>query len=432
MKTPQTLAPGLRIAFACALLGLPLAGCDQLAVIGKSVAAITEKGGDRSGQAEKAPAEPEKGPNGGKLVRDGAFALELTIFEDGVDPEYRVYAYENDKPIDPSKVKLRIDLGRLGGKTDKIGFKPEGEILRGDMVIAEPHSFDVSIAAEFNGKSSKWSFPSYEGRTQIAMASAEAAGVKIESVAQTTIAEVVDLPGRLTVAPEARAEIRAWYAGRVIEMTRTIGQTVRAGEILARIEASESLRTYDIKAPISGVVMERNANVGDVAGGAAALYVLSDPKRLQATFFAYPKDANRIAVGQQIEIVGLHDEKHVATVKTVMPSADPANQRVTIIADIDNSDGSLRAGMAVEGRITVESKKAGMAVKTRALQRFRDFTVVFTRVGETYEVRMLELGRQTPEWTEVLSGIEPGAPYVADNAFLIRADVEKSGASHDH
>lgn len=432
MKTSQTLAPKARIAVACALFGLPLAGCDQIAVIGKSVAAITEKGDERSGKAEPAVAQPEKGPNGGKLVRDGDFAVEITIFEDGVEPEYRVYAYENGKPVDPSKVKLAIELGRLGGKVDTFTFKPEGDILRGQQVIAEPHSFDVSIAAEYKGKASRWSFPSYEGRTQIAMASADAAGVRIETVAQATIAETLDLPGRLAVAPEARAEIRAWYAGRVNEMTKTIGQSVRAGEVIARIEASESLRTYDIKAPISGVVMERNANVGDVAGGAAALYVLNDPKRLQATFFAYPKDANRIAVGQQIEIAGLGDEKHVATVKTILPNADPANQRVAIIADVDNSGGALRAGMAVEGRITVESKKAGMAVKTRALQRFRDFTVVFTRVGETYEVRMLELGRRTPEWTEVLSGIEPGAPYVADNAFLIRADVEKSGASHDH
>jgi cobalt-zinc-cadmium efflux system membrane fusion protein len=71
-------------------------------------------------------------------------------------------------------------------------------------------------------------------------------------------------------------------------------------------------------------------------------------------------------------------------------------------------------------------------VRTQALQRFRDFTVVYARVGETYEVRMLELGRQTPEWTEVLGGLDPGVEYVSENALLIRADVEKSGASHDH
>jgi cobalt-zinc-cadmium efflux system membrane fusion protein len=71
-------------------------------------------------------------------------------------------------------------------------------------------------------------------------------------------------------------------------------------------------------------------------------------------------------------------------------------------------------------------------VRTRALQRFRDFTVVYMKAGETYEVRMLQLGRQTSEWTEVLGGLEPGTEYVTDNAFLIRADVEKSGATHDH
>jgi cobalt-zinc-cadmium efflux system membrane fusion protein len=71
-------------------------------------------------------------------------------------------------------------------------------------------------------------------------------------------------------------------------------------------------------------------------------------------------------------------------------------------------------------------------VRTKALQRFRDFTVVYARVGDTYEVRMLELGRRTPEWAEVLGGLSPGEIYVADNAFLIRADIEKSGAAHDH
>ena len=45
---------------------------------------------------------------------------------------------------------------------------------------------------------------------------------------------------------------------------------------------------------------------------------------------------------------------------------------------------------------------------------------------------MLDLGRRTDEWTEVLGGLEPGTDYVVDGAFLIRADIEKSGASHDH
>jgi cobalt-zinc-cadmium efflux system membrane fusion protein len=88
--------------------------------------------------------------------------------------------------------------------------------------------------------------------------------------------------------------------------------------------------------------------------------------------------------------------------------------------------------MALRGRVTINAVQVPLAVRTEALQRFRDFTVVFANYGEDYEVRMLELGRKSPEWTEVLSGIKPGTPYAAKGAFLIRADIEKSGASHDH
>ncbi len=66
------------------------------------------------------------------------------------------------------------------------------------------------------------------------------------------------------------------------------------------------------------------------------------------------------------------------------------------------------------------------------LQSFRDFTVVYAQVGNEYEVRMLELGRQAGEWAEVLGGLEPGTRYVTENSYVIKADIEKSGASHDH
>ena len=65
-------------------------------------------------------------------------------------------------------------------------------------------------------------------------------------------------------------------------------------------------------------------------------------------------------------------------------------------------------------------------------QCFRDFKVVYANFGQDYEVRMLKLGRSSPEWTEVLSGIKPGTAYVTKGSFLVRADIEKSGAGHDH
>jgi cobalt-zinc-cadmium efflux system membrane fusion protein len=88
--------------------------------------------------------------------------------------------------------------------------------------------------------------------------------------------------------------------------------------------------------------------------------------------------------------------------------------------------------MTVSAEVTVDAREVPLAVRESSLQRFRDFTVVFAKVGDTYEVRMLELGQRDGEWAEVLGGLKPGTPYVTEQSYLIRADIEKSGASHDH
>jgi cobalt-zinc-cadmium efflux system membrane fusion protein len=54
------------------------------------------------------------------------------------------------------------------------------------------------------------------------------------------------------------------------------------------------------------------------------------------------------------------------------------------------------------------------------------------RDGTLFEIAILELGRRDGEWAEVLSGLDAGQQYAAENSFIIKADILKSGASHDH
>ena len=58
--------------------------------------------------------------------------------------------------------------------------------------------------------------------------------------------------------------------------------------------------------------------------------------------------------------------------------------------------------------------------------------LVFIRIGDTYEVRPVELGRRDGTQVEVLSGLNPGDLVVVEQSYLVKADIEKSGASHDH
>ena len=107
--------------------------------------------------------EEVKGPNGGRLLADGDFAVEVTIFETGVDPQFRLYAYQDGELLSPNLVELTLELGRLGNVTDRFEFTAQGDYLLGDGVVTEPHSFVVSINARYQGKNHSWSYDSLEG-----------------------------------------------------------------------------------------------------------------------------------------------------------------------------------------------------------------------------------------------------------------------------
>lgn len=404
-------------AIATLALALPLAAC--------SSDPAPEEYGEEG-------AEAEKGPNGGRLLRNGDFAVEVTVFETGQEPQFRVDPTRDGKPIDPKSVQLTMTLRRLGGEVNTFAFKPEGKFLAGQGVVEEPHSFDVEVVAIENGKRHIWKYASPEGRTHITADAAKAGGIEILTAGPATIGETRELFGTVELAPSARSEIRGQFPGRVVSVTKSVGDYVQRGQLLARIESSESLQAYPVYATASGVVAERNSNPGDVTGD-RALYVITDPSQTAVVFNIFPKDLAVIHSGMRVEIEAM-DGTAVASSQLgdYLPEGNAEAGTALVRASVPNRTGRLRAGMALRGKVVVNAVTVPLAVRTEALQPFRDFRVVFANFGEDYEVRMLELGRSSPEWTEVLGGIKPGTPYAAKGSFLIRADIEKLGASHDH
>jgi membrane fusion protein, heavy metal efflux system len=270
-------------------------------------------------------------------------------------------------------------------------------------------------------------------RTTLSDEAARTAGVVVETAGPARLSQSVDVSGRIEITPEGKVEVRAWYPGRIMAMTAELGQRVRKGQVLARVESNESLQTYAIPAPISGIVMEKNASVGGVAYE-QPLYLIADPDALHAEFFLFPRDAEKVRAGQGVEVSTLGGEtKLMAKVEAVMPGVDPRTQ--TMMAHVHLPKGAektFRVGLGVEGRFMTSTQDVALAVKSEALQTFDGQTVAFVKSGTTYAARPVTVGQKTREWTQILSGLSAGDLYVAKGAFLIRADIEKSGAEHEH
>jgi membrane fusion protein, heavy metal efflux system len=397
-----------------------------LAACGKSEPAPAEEG-----HGPPAAADYERGPHRGRMLRDGDFALEVTIFETGVPPQFRLYAYRDGKPQPPSQVVPTIALKRLDGETNRFTFKPEADYLTGSGTVHEPHSFDVVVAAQHDGKTSTWTYASYEGRTAIPAAVAQEAGVKTAVAGPAVIRDTMQLVGNVALDANRHADIKARFPGIVRAVHVEQGQRVHRGQPLLVVEGNESMRTYTVSAPFDGVVLARSTNVGDVASD-NTLVELADLSNVWVELHAIGRDASRLAVGQAVHVEAATGEKDEETVITSLLPVATRGQSVVARATLPNPDGRWRPGMTVSAHVVVDEKRVPLAVKESGLQRFRDFTVVFAQVGETYEVRMLELGARDGEFAEVVGGIKPGTRYAAEQSYLIKADIEKSGASHDH
>lgn len=271
-----------------------------------------------------------------------------------------------------------------------------------------------------------------EGQTQIAPEHAEKAGIKIATARAGSIAKEVVLNGRITLNSDTTANVRARFPAIVRDVSVRMGQAVEKGDVLARLESNESLRDYTITAPVSGVILERNTNIGDVAND-ETLFVIADLSTVWAKFHIFPKDADLIREGQKVRVHTVdHDKEAISTIKLFLPTADALSQTHVVIVELNNAEGGWRPGLTVDGHVAVSEDQALVVIPESALQTMEDQKVVFVKSGQTYEMRPVKIGVSDGKTVEILSGLNAGEQYVSKGSFIIKADIMKSGAAHEH
>lgn len=384
-------------------------------------------------QAAEMAAEAEsmevRGAHGGRLLVDGDFTLELSIFEQGMPPEYRAWASTNGEPVDNSQWQLQVELTRLGGRIDRFEFAPLNDYLLGNAEVEEPHSFDVSVIATHSGRTYRWQYESYEGRMLLSteMMAALSIGVQVASAGE--VHQTEKLYGKISADPRQISHITARYPGIIRSVIPALGDAVKQGDLIATIEANDSLQTYDIHAPISGLVVDSHANAGEFAGE-QTLLTIADYRNVWADLNVFPSSAQTIQAGQTVEL-RLGDLVASSSIRYLNPGQG-LSPNVIARVPVENPDEVWTPGLLIEAEVTIDRLQFPLVIDNRALQDFRDWRVVFIQVGDAFEIRPLELGRTDGHFSEVLSGLNVGDRYVVQNSYLIKADLEKSGASHDH
>jgi cobalt-zinc-cadmium efflux system membrane fusion protein len=200
-------------------------------------------------------------------------------------------------------------------------------------------------------------------------------------------------------------------------------------------QADITYTRYEIKAPFSGLVIQKHISLGEILEENAEAFVIANLSTVWVDLQIYQKDLAAIRKGQRVVIQighGVPDARGL--VDFVGPLLGEETRTALARVVLDNKEGNYRPGMFVTARVAVEKTPVSLAVVKSALQNIEGQIVVFVKTAEGFEPRPIEVGRQNTVNVEVLSGLKPGEVYVSEGSFTLKSQLSKGafGDGHNH
>jgi cobalt-zinc-cadmium efflux system membrane fusion protein len=258
------------------------------------------------------------------------------------------------------------------------------------------------------------------------------AGIAVERVGPASIRETLPLYGQIIPNAEREHTVSARFPGVIKNVAKQIGDAVQQGETLATVESNESLKSYPVIASLSGVVTQRNANVGEQTGD-RVLFVIGDYSTVWVDLSVFPADLSKVRVGQSVRIVNRDPSiTGEGKIMTILPVGSSTNQTTTARVLLDNPDHRWVPGHFVTAEVVLSETEVPTAIREEAIQIVEDQPVVFVEGDEGFEARPVTLGRSDGQVSEVLKGLQVGEAYVSTNSFTLKSELGKEDAEHGH
>jgi Cu(I)/Ag(I) efflux system membrane fusion protein len=202
-------------------------------------------------------------------------------------------------------------------------------------------------------------------------------------------------------------------------------------QIQAIVDSGQLLEHVTIRAPASGVVIEKDIVEGGAVEPGMRLFRIAALDRIWIEADVYEADLPRVKVGQKASVTleYLPGRSYEASVAYVYPALDPQTRTGRARLELRNGKLELRPGMYAT--VLLESDLGPrLQVPTSAVVYTGPRRLVFVDQGEgRFQTREVQLGAQADEMYEVLSGLEPGDVVASSGVFLIAAEARLTTAA---
>jgi multidrug efflux pump subunit AcrA (membrane-fusion protein) len=259
-----------------------------------------------------------------------------------------------------------------------------------------------------------------------------ASAVRVKQVELGAIENSVVLGGEVLAA--SQAPMYPVMAGKLIELRITVGDQVRQGQVIARVDPSrpgDSFYASPVTSTVSGTVLSTPLSVGDTVQTGTVICVIGDVSRLRLETFVPERFSVNMHSGlpAQVRFEAIPGETFSAAVDEMSPVLDPASRTRRILLGFTGgkTDPRIMAGMFASLSLVTNSRSDVPVVPRHTLINTYGSWIVYTveGAGENAAARRYEVetGIENEEMVEITGGIEIGSLVVVEGqTFLSDGD----------
>ena len=251
--------------------------------------------------------------------------------------------------------------------------------------------------------------------------------IETTEVEETEFEESVFSLGRIEAIPSSRSGVSSRVAGRIIELKAAVGDSIEAGQEIARLEARVAGNPPPVLTLTSagkGLVTKSNVALGEPLEPEASLLEITDLSSVYAVARVPEHLAGKMKTGTvaHIKVAALPDEKFDGELLRFGTEADRVSGTLDAIFKLANPNLTLRPGMRSEFSIVLGKREGVMSVPRAALQGDAANRILYVKdfdIENAFVKTKVEVGRITDSRVEVISGLLPGDEVVTRGAYSL-------------
>ncbi len=275
-----------------------------------------------------------------------------------------------------------------------------------------------------------------EGGLELSAEMAGKVGIQIREAEGGSISKTVVFPAEIKLNRDHAAAVSPRYSSVVRQLFAEIGDTVKKGDVLAALENRETLAVYTVSAPLDGVIVSKDASVGESAGEERVLYEVADLSSVWVDISIFPQYRHLVRKGQRVILLASDGHQAATTIEYISPLVATETRTLQARCVLEGAAEDFTPGAFVRAEVAVQTKEAEVRIEKDAVQMLEGRPVVFIADGHGFEARDVELGLSDRSFVEIKAGLEHGEQYVAKGAFELKAEMVTSGldphAGHGH